>query len=305
MPSRAGIRLKPSRARPLALRARMTPRLALRMALLESLRHLSANLGGVREGDDPECVHQARVALRRLSAAGTAFRPLTRGEAWRSVLREAREWAGLLGAVRDLDVMLLETLPAVAPSAWAAQDLSALRKALEKRRAGMKARARAALAPARFDGWARRLLALANQDACIRDGSLPGRRGFAARSLNRGWKPVRRLTEQWDALSVEQRHELRKRAKKLRYAIEFFAHLYPGKRVERCLAPLQLAQQRLGALNDRAAACDMLAQCAAEWPDLQPSLGQLRLALTAENPEDESRARSAVRHLSRLEPFWQ
>jgi len=55
-------------------------------------------------------------------------------------------------------------------------------------------------------------------------------------------------------LSAPERHRLRIRAKKLRYATEFFAELFTqGKRAKRCkaaLSALRDLQGTLGALND-------------------------------------------------------
>jgi CHAD domain-containing protein len=55
---------------------------------------------------DPEDVHQARVATRRLRSDLRTFRGLVQA-AWASELRDELGWlAGILGAVRDRDVLL-------------------------------------------------------------------------------------------------------------------------------------------------------------------------------------------------------
>src|SRR5437763_1709584 len=61
---------------------------------------------GVRLGDDPEDVHQARVGTRRLRSDLRTFRPLLDPE-WVAGLREEAGWyAGLLGEVRDVEVLM-------------------------------------------------------------------------------------------------------------------------------------------------------------------------------------------------------
>jgi CHAD domain-containing protein len=61
---------------------------------------------GVRLGDDPEDVHQARVAIRRLRSDLRTFRDLG-DAAWLEPLRDELGWLGrALGAVRDADVLL-------------------------------------------------------------------------------------------------------------------------------------------------------------------------------------------------------
>jgi CHAD domain-containing protein len=55
-------------------------------------------------------------------------------------------------------------------------------------------------------------------------------------------------------LDVRRRHKLRIQAKKLRYAVEFFADLFSGKRADkqkkRFLDAIECVQDRLGELND-------------------------------------------------------
>ena len=61
---------------------------------------------GTRLGADPEELHQARVATRRLRAVLRAARPLL-DPAWTESLRGELAWlGGSLGPVRDLDVLL-------------------------------------------------------------------------------------------------------------------------------------------------------------------------------------------------------
>ena len=67
---------------------------------------LIAHDPGTRLGDDPEELHQARVATRRLRAVLRAARPLL-DPGWTESLRAELSWlGGALGPVRDLDVLL-------------------------------------------------------------------------------------------------------------------------------------------------------------------------------------------------------
>ena len=79
---------------------------ALAIALDADYRALLAHDPGTRRGDDPESLHQLRVAIRRLRAFLRAARPLVDRE-WAESLREELGWlGGHLGPARDLDVML-------------------------------------------------------------------------------------------------------------------------------------------------------------------------------------------------------
>lgn len=57
-------------------------------------------------GEDPEGVHDMRVASRRLRAALELFQPIFPRRELRPLLREVKGLADALGGVRDLDVML-------------------------------------------------------------------------------------------------------------------------------------------------------------------------------------------------------
>ena len=79
---------------------------ALGIALEAEYRAVLAHDPGTRRGDDPEELHQLRVATRRLRAFLRAARKLV-DEEWAKSLREEIGWlGGHLGPARDLDVML-------------------------------------------------------------------------------------------------------------------------------------------------------------------------------------------------------
>lgn len=71
-------------------------------------------------------------------------------------------------------------------------------------------------------------------------------------------------------LSPAERHKLRIKVKKLRYAVESFASLYSSKREKKDLAGMSVhlkkVQRTLGTLNDFAADRDMLARSALNAP---------------------------------------
>ena len=85
----------------------------LRHALEEQLDALEAHDPGVRFGGDPEDLHQLRVATRRTRALIRATRPLL-GDRLTALGDELKLLGGLLGAVRDLDVLLERLRPEVA-----------------------------------------------------------------------------------------------------------------------------------------------------------------------------------------------
>ncbi len=78
----------------------------LRAAIGEATQVLVANDPGTRLGDDPEAVHQMRVATRKVRSNLRTFLKIV-DEPWATGLREELQWlGGLLGDVRDPDVLL-------------------------------------------------------------------------------------------------------------------------------------------------------------------------------------------------------
>jgi CHAD domain-containing protein len=99
------------------------------------------------------------------------------------------------------------------------------------------------------------------------------------------------------------RHELRIAIKKLRYAAEFFASLYPGKSSAPYLAAMAELQQALGTLNDIATAQVLVAERFA--PVLDPAADALlagwRSGLGSAVLRDADRA---WKHFGTVDGFW-
>jgi CHAD domain-containing protein len=90
---------------PLALTLSSTAGELVRHTIAVSVASLMRHDPGVRLGDDPEDIHRARVATRRLRSQLRTFRGLLDPE-WTTKLRNDLRWLGAgLGAVRDKQVM--------------------------------------------------------------------------------------------------------------------------------------------------------------------------------------------------------
>ena len=92
------------------------------------------------------------------------------------------------------------------------------------------------------------------QDDLVRDrGDLPIEVA-AAEQLNRRRKKIRKRGKALARLDAQRRHRLRIQAKKVRYAAEFFAGVFPGRRAakrrEKFSSALERLQDGLGELND-------------------------------------------------------
>jgi len=73
--------------------------------LAEQLQQIERCEPGVRLGGDPEDVHKFRVATRRSRAVIRATKPLL-GDTLQPLSAELKWLAGMLGPVRDLDVLI-------------------------------------------------------------------------------------------------------------------------------------------------------------------------------------------------------
>lgn len=211
------------------------------------LRHYRANEDRLRARHDPETLHQAHVAMRRLRVAMQVFdaavteahRP--RWAAARAALRSASH---VLGAARDLDVFTADR----------AHD------PITQARFGPRRDQAYAAVDALIDepGLAATLLdVLALAETGAIDPDLAAR-PFAAAVLARLRRRLRKRGRDLAALEPEARHQVRLLGKRLRYAGEFFGSLWPGdkphRRYKAMAAALARLQESLGALNDLAAA---------------------------------------------------
>lgn len=225
-----------------------------------SLRAAARDMQDPARRRDPEIIHQARVAVRRMRAALHVFEhPLARrGTA--KPLRRAEKALGrigrALGEARDWDVIVLSLLPAQASVLARLAGEKALRPV---RRSAQLARARANTSARRFvvgvefEDLLGRVEALQRTLAQSNHASGPA---VAQRSLNRQSAEVRRLGSRLAQLDRRQRHRLRIEAKRLRYAAELCAPLCTAHGRKQWINALKGLQAVLGTITDARALAD-------------------------------------------------
>jgi CHAD domain-containing protein len=96
-----------------------------------------------------------------------------------------------------------------------------------------------------------------------------------ATRLNHWHRQVVADAKRYVELDDAQRHRLRKRAKRLRYATEFCAALFERRAVRRYLKALRGLQERLGAVSDTTMAMRAFAPRAGTEPAAMFALGWL------------------------------
>jgi CHAD domain-containing protein len=181
--------------------------------------------------EDPEAVHQARVATRRLRSDLRTFRDVLE-PAWSTPLRHELKWLGsLLGAVRDAEV-LRDRLRA-REALLADADRRALRRLLselERKRAEAREKLLSAMREPRYVSLLDALVEAAQTPAVLKEiAAAPA--GSALRDTLEGpWKHMRTAIEHVRQDETDETlHAARIRAKRVRYGAEAVAPVF-GKR---------------------------------------------------------------------------
>lgn len=213
---------------------------------------------------EPEDVHQLRVAARRAAAALDAYAeviPPKRFEWFQKRLRKLRKAAN---DARDLDVMLVRLRER------SQDESSRLWKPLMKRIKRLRDTAHEPIVAIHEQlhqrDWERRVEQLVDRvgwrDESRREPSF----AEAARlQLEQQAAPFF-ATAHSDWQSIDDLHAFRIAGKRLRYSIELFASLSPALRSEIYPRMAQL-QERLGEINDHAAAVVRYTQWLEAWSD--------------------------------------
>lgn len=234
-------------------------------ALARSYLRLIHHDLALRLGEDPEDVHQARVATRRLRSDLRTFRPVV-DRSWYTGSQAELGWlADLLGRVRDLDVLAarLESHLSSLGDADAGVG-SALLQRLRRERHPARAQLLGALDSERYGALMDRLVA-ATRRLPSAPGAAKAKGEKAATDLVA--KPWKRLLQAVERLgphpSDEALHQVRIRTKRLRYACSAVAGVVgaPANSMAKAAADLQ---DILGDLHDAAVAAEWLRLAATE-----------------------------------------
>jgi triphosphatase len=245
------------------------------VAMVNLRRYLAAwylHEPGARLGDDPEELHDLRVAGRRLDAILRQFQSFLPAE-FLKIRTTLKTVLSALGHARDLDVALIEL-----------QEFS--RKLPKADRVGVeplkehllseRSRARAQMLSVLDSIWVQRnlqeLTLLLAAPVAASESSAADLALHAAPGLIR--RRFRKLRKRADFLGVEssteQYHKVRGQVKKLRYVLEAVADLY-GKPANDMLRSLRRWQENLGVQQDAAVAMHRLNALASAKPKAIPA----------------------------------
>ena len=278
-----------TRAKSIRLRDRIEPREAASLVLSDIYGQFTQNLSALCTEDDPEVVHQARVAWRRWTSALRVFSPWLTPRPDASGLKPLRT---LLGQLRDLDVLRIDTMPTWLPlfAGNDAQRQQIADKALlhvDQARVALRAQARFTLsAPSTgmaLVSLAQELSVLAaadpSQESLTDETQTPKSGKAKRRHKGHGqWAP-KRMSSLRQRLERASRagdlpgadlgdiHRMRLQAKQVRYAAEILSDLLPKKSTSALAKKAIKIQKKIGDDRDLQQVVSLLSAL-----DLEPTL---------------------------------
>lgn len=263
-----GITAGPKRIQVGHLPQSVEPSEACAIFIETALEQLQRNWAGAIVGKDPEFIHQARVALRRLRATFGVFRSVIPVDAALPMRNGLRALMNELGPTRDWDVFLAETLPALKASMPTQVGLTWLSNEALTARNKAQQRATEVLQSSEMPA----LLLQLGRLACLLRAPLSEPR--ASKSIGKKALPafartvLRKRARRADVdaqslaqLDIEARHAWRITLKKLRYSGDFLAPVFGRKdRTRKWIDALSSLQDILGSLNDAATTEKLIVQ---------------------------------------------
>jgi CHAD domain-containing protein len=270
------------------------------LALTELRRLLSAwrrHEPLARLGQEPEELHQLRVTARRIDATLALFKHHL-PEALVRARKTAKGVLRALGAARDVDVQLMELSRYCAdlPDEECAA-AEPLRRQLEALGARAHTRMVRLLDSAPTRRWLEDLTAGTEAPAAVNAPATYSALAVMPERVRQRFRKLRKTVRRLPAnASMEEFHDVRRRAKQLRYAIESGAGMF-GKPAEDLLKALRRMQERLGAHQDAHMARSRLATLAADSASALPPATLFLMGRLAERQAD--RISQADKTLSR------
>lgn len=286
------------------LRASDTIDDAVAKIVAATTKQILGNLAAAEAGRDPEGVHQLRVGIRRLRSALSLFRKYL-GPSARALNAQARSAFRGLSLARDLDAFLLETLPRVAQAAAGTVDLGPVAAAARSQRDVIHDEVRLLLRGHAFNLMLTDLVRSASNGALVVQDQGEPLRPTASRLLQKRHRKLLQAGEDFDRLTVAERHVVRIKLKRLRYACDSFQGIYPGGLAAPYLQKQSSLQDLFGRLNDVTMAATIAQDLAKRDPRAVGGADAVRAWQFHQRKVIEPRLRDAWYNFARRAPFWQ
>lgn len=283
---------------------------ALKMIGRSAADQVLGNWDLLLASDHPEVPHQLRVGLRRFRTALKIVKSAAGVKELDRLSKDARRLGRIVGRLRNADVLIDDiVMPVIRDTGKRARHKPLLRY-LEAERIRQRRRVRRQLNDGR---WAHLKLNCMLFDQAV-DRALPeggvadDLHDLSARELQRFWHAVKQSSRDFSRSQIDERHELRKLLKTMRYAGDCFVPLYPASDTKRFIDKLKRMQDVFGYLNDVAMANHLALAIADRYPDR----GDLNKSVAAICNWHDHRAKTALRkadkrlqNLLESPKFWQ
>ncbi|HTU96915.1 MAG TPA: CHAD domain-containing protein [Solirubrobacteraceae bacterium] len=248
---------------------------------------IGENTEGAISGEDPEHLHQLRIAVRRSRTVQRQLKDVFSPTELPGFRAEFRWLQQATGPARDLDVYLedLDSLREMLPEAMRG-DLDPLVPVLGHSRLAARADMTRALRSVRacelFEDWDRLLETMVERSANDRPAAARPIGPVAGKRIRKVYKRILAMGRAIDAASpAEDYHELRKKGKELRYLLELFGvKLFDEETVTPFVKSLKGLQDLLGRHQDREVQIAMLRSSVEEVSTL-PGGGAACMAMGA------------------------
>ena len=278
----------------------------IRSAIAGSTIKLVSNDPVVRLGEDPEGVHKARVAARRLRSDLRTFRSLL-DPAWAGALRAELEWLGrILGPVRDAEVLGAKLRERVAGMVGLeVTSAKVLLDGLESDRLAARRRLLVGLRSRRYEELIVRLARAAREPAA-RSERAERPAATTGTLMKRPWAKLSgSATALGSGSSDAALHATRIAAKRVRYGAEALVPVF-GERAARFASAAGSLQEVLGGHQDAVVAMAWLADRGVEADDQAVAFTAGRLTELETASRDRAREAwpKAWRRLERRKRFW-
>lgn len=297
---------KPHVSQPVSLRPDMTAQEAMAAVMVECMEQIITNaalLAGVdaselRDRKTTDHVHQLRVGIRRMRSAWSLFKGLCELPDQSSV-QLLKELFGQLGSSRD-EAVLLQTLWPMLQEAGQPPLTLASQDTPEKPELLVRS--------PKFQSWQLDMLSFILQPAPI---LLPAQPPIELKQPSLK-KMLRLKLQAWHrqvlhkglcfaTLQMEDRHELRKRVKRLRYALQFADALLPHEKIKPYLKQLARLQDLLGQMNDLVVARHRFEAMRESQPGAWFACGWI----SSELKSLDTKIMAAFEQLAKTDHYWQ
>jgi CHAD domain-containing protein len=204
-----------------------------------------------RPGRDPEHVHQLRVATRRLAAALSIFKLCLDRQAHRRLRRAAKQLRRAAGAARDFDVQRSLLATRFERTGTPAAAVKLCDEEMKRRRQAIEHDLKHALrrSASRLQNAIRAILAALDLEPTGSTAPLANFVTVARTTLNKRLNQLIAAGRR-DLHDLDNLHQLRIAAKRLRYAMEVFASCYPREFQHELYSEVERLQEELGDIND-------------------------------------------------------